>query len=124
LVAPGDRLVGVIALGAVEMRLTARERLIRFSTHLRKSASGRFHETDGTEPDWFFEAIARVALAPSAANRRPVFFRVEQGVITGHLRIRDGYTEIDLGIAKFHLSTACPDGVWQWGERGVFLYRG
>jgi len=124
LVASGHRLFGVIALGFVENRLTPRERLVRFSTHLSKSAAGRFHETDGSEPAWFFEAIASVALAPSALNRRPVRFIVEKGVIGCALRIHDATAGIDLGIAKYHFSTACPDGVWQWGERGVFLVRG
>ncbi len=123
LVSPGNRLFGVIALGPVEDRLTPRERLVRFSTHLVKSTAGRFHETDGSEPDWFFEAIARVALAPSAMNRRPVCFKVERGAIGCALRIHDATAGIDLGIAKYHFSTAFPDGVWQWGERGVFLVR-
>ncbi|MFA5007201.1 MAG: nitroreductase family protein [Candidatus Izemoplasmatales bacterium] len=121
LLAPGRTLFGVITLGKVDAAFSPRERLVRFSTHLRASGEGRFHRTDGTEPDWFFEAVARLALAPSAVNRRPVFLNVEHGVVRAVLRIRDAFTPIDLGIAKFHVATAFPDGVWEWGDGGRFL---
>jgi hypothetical protein len=123
LIAPVDRHLAVIAVGSVDARLKPRERLIRSATHLKKDRTGRYFETDGTEPDWFSEAIDRVAMAPSAANRRPVYFKVERGAIRSALRLRDDYTFVDLGIAKMHFSTARPDGVWQWGENGAFILR-
>ena len=78
---------------------------------------------------WLDKALAAVACAPSALNRRPV--RLSMKNVEGHNRIvatllpgpaaKDPMnTTIDLGIAKFNVAAVVP-GVWEWGNGAPYI---
>lgn len=60
-------------------------------------------KTDRSEaPRWFLDGIDAVLKAPSARNRLPVHFTLDQGIVTASCIPNGGYEYIDLGIARLH----------------------
>ncbi len=123
LIADADTALAVIVFGNAGKEYSPRERFIRLIAHRRKTDRDQFFLSDGTEPAWFQAAIDLVVKAPSAVNQQPARFHVANGVIRGGLRIHNAAAMIDLGIAKLHFGLAYPQGSWEWGEDGTFLYQ-
>lgn len=71
--------------------------------HNGSGASNRHdHQISGRAPRWFLDGIDAVLKAPSARNRLPVHFTLEQGIVTADCIPNGGYEYIDLGIARLH----------------------
>lgn len=66
------------------------------------------------------EGLKAVAVAPSARNRQPVRFRMDNnGVLRATTIVRNDFSDVDLGIAKFNFQ-AVARGRWDWGRDGGF----
>lgn len=111
----GERLVCVIAMG-----YTASTALSRAPHRSTKSLQQLGSASDDT-PEWFYDALNAVQLAPSAMNRQGVCFAWrEDGAVEGCATDSESFSMVDLGIAKLHFEIGAHGGDWEWGSGGVF----
>ena len=102
-VAPGEKLVIVIALGygatqGVQHKLRSVEELCTLK---------------GAEPDWFLRGMEAVRLAPSALNQQKYRFSLENGKVA----VKPGFgfnTKVDMGIAKYHFEIGAGKDNFEW----------
>ena len=83
--------------------------------HPQKSAE-KFFEADGEVPDWFKAGLEAALLAPTAVNQQKFKFILHDGnkVETQTFSSLWGYTQIDLGIVKYHFEVAAGKENFQW----------
>lgn len=83
--------------------------------HPRKPAEN-FYEADGIPPRWFLDGMEAALLAPTAINQQKFRFILREGnkVETKTLFSMAGYTNIDLGIAKYHFEVAAGKENFSW----------
>lgn len=64
----------------------------------------QFYESDGLPPKWFLNGMETALLAPTAVNQQKFKFILHEGnkVETKTSFSMAGYTNIDLGIVKYH----------------------
>ena len=74
-----------------------------------------------TTPDWFRRGVEAALLAPTAINQQKFFFEflpTAEGQLPQVLAKRHfslvGYTQMDLGIAKYHFELAAGTENFQW----------
>ena len=115
-----DELACVIVIGEPKRQVQARESIIRSFMHLKREEQAKFIQTDGTHPDWFYQAMDYVYHAPSAVNQKPVYMMVLQGQIMAKLRTMNHYAWIDLGIAKRHFEYGAPKGKFAYGVNALY----
>ena len=72
-------------------------------------------------PDWFRRGVEAALLAPTAINQQKFSFELlpaEDGQLPRVLAMRHfslvGYTQMDLGIAKYHFELAAGKDNFQW----------
>lgn len=101
-VRPGEKLYCLITLGYAKESTSLGEKLAL-------SMKGRPHTAEqimtcrsGGAPRWFLDGIDAALKAPSARNRLPVHFTLDQGIVTADCIPNGGYEYIDLGIARLH----------------------
>ena len=92
LVAPGDALCMVIALGYGETAGSARK---------SKEASDVIG-SKGTVPDWFQNGIEAALKAPTAMNQQKFVFGMKDGQPAAKIKGMGPYTKVDLGIVAYH----------------------
>ena len=120
-IAPEETLCCVIAIGPVASQRGAKEKMIRSAIHHKSKTPSQLARGMGDAPDWFMAGIAAVQRAPSGMNRQPILFRyTSDGAVTAEIAEETPYSEIDLGIAKFHFEIGVHGGTWTWGSPGVF----
>lgn len=115
----GETLFAVLAVGAVEDRLTRKEALIYNAMH-RKNKPYEVRSADGgavSLPAAIAAAMIGVENAPSAVNKKPCRFTLdESGVLSVSVDDVLSVKSIDLGIAKLHaeigLYAAGLQGAW------------
>lgn len=90
----GQRLLIVIALGYGETQGIP---------HKSKPVSELCRADEAA--DWFERGMRAVCLAPTALNQQKFFFELKNGNV-GAKAGRGFYTDIDLGIAKYHFEAA------------------
>lgn len=76
-----------------------------------------FYEAEGVPPEWFLAGVEAALLAPTAINQQKFRFILRDGgkVEAKALFSVAGYTEIDLGIAKYHFELgAGARSPWAW----------
>lgn len=66
------------------------------------------------------DALRALAAAPSAMNRRPVTISADDEHIYATVKKMEGFTPVDLGIAKFNIAAAI-GGEWEWGNGAPLL---
>ena len=83
--------------------------------HPQKPAE-KFFEADGEVPDWFKAGLESALLAPTAVNQQKFKFILHDGnkVETQTFSSLWGYTQIDLGIVKYHFEVAAGNENFQW----------
>lgn len=91
----GEKLTVVISLGYGETQGVA---------HKSKSI-GSVSNISADSPEWFKKGVEATLLAPTAMNQQKFYFEYENDIVkatagTGF------YTQIDLGIAKYHFNVA------------------
>ncbi len=75
-----------------------------------------FYEADGALPQWFKDGLEAALLAPTAINQQKFKFILHEGnkVETKTLFSMAGYTNIDLGIVKYHFEVAAGKDNFTW----------
>lgn len=83
--------------------------------HPLKPAS-HYYEADGSVPEWFLAGIDAAMLAPTAVNQQKFKFILHDGnkVEAKALFSMMGYTNIDLGIVKYHFETGAGKDNFEW----------
>lgn len=81
-----------------------------------QKAAGKFFEADGDVPDWFKAGLEAALLAPTAVNQQKFKFILHGGkqVETKTFSSIWGYTQIDLGIVKYHFEIGAGRENFQW----------
>lgn len=111
----GERLVCVAALGHSAASSSPH------SPHRSTKSIRELASTTEEAPDWFFDALAAVQLAPSAMNRQSVSFELlPNGSVRGIATDNETFSMVDLGIAKLHFELGANGGDWDWGSGGIF----
>ena len=78
--------------------------------------AGKFYEADGDVPAWFKSGLEAALLAPTAVNQQKFKFILqgENKVATKTLFSPWGYTQIDLGIVKYHFEIGAGKDNFEW----------
>ena len=84
--------------------------------HPLKSAE-QFYESKGIPPKWFQDGMEAAMLAPTAVNQQKFKFILHEGnkVEAKTLFSMAGYTNIDLGIVKYHFEVGAGKDSFEWG---------
>ena len=120
---PGERVLAVSPLGHASSRPSFGERTMAglAGAHRRKSVQELAPDASGANwPAWAVAAVETARHAPSAMNRQPWRFRLEDG---GLVLAKDNFVEtpkvtkrLDIGIAMLHVELAAAahgvDGAW------------
>ena len=77
---------------------------------------GKFYEADGEVPAWFKSGLEAALLAPTAVNQQRFKFILQDGnkVATKTFFSPWGYTQIDLGIVKYHFEIGAGKDHFEW----------
>lgn len=83
--------------------------------HLQKPAE-KFYEADREVPQWFKTGLDAALLAPTAVNQQKFKFILHDGnkVDTKTSFSPWGYTQIDLGIVKYHFEIGAGKDTFEW----------
>ena len=83
--------------------------------HPQKPAD-KFYEADGVAPAWFLSGLEAALLAPTAVNQQKFKFILKDGnkVATKTFFSPWGYTQIDLGIVKYHFEIGAGKENFEW----------
>ena len=83
--------------------------------HPQKPAD-RFYEAEGEVPEWFKAGVEAALLAPTAVNQQKFKFILRDGnkVETKTFSSLWGYTQIDLGIVKYHFEVGAGKENFRW----------
>lgn len=75
-----------------------------------------FYEAEGVPPEWFTAAVEAALLAPTAVNQQKFKFILHPGnvVEAKTLFSMAGYTNIDLGIVKYHFEVCAGKENFTW----------
>ena len=104
MVPEGERLVCVIVIGYG----------VNSGKPHRSKALEKLYRCDGTAPEWFLSGVRAAQLAPTAVNQQQFRFELHGNTVTA-LALRGFYTQIDLGIVRFHFEVGAGDAEWVWG---------
>ena len=106
----GEKIVCYIAIGYGETQGVG---------HKIKTVEQVSNASDAT-PSWFRKGVEAVLLAPTAVNQQKFSFEYV-GMEDGRHQVRAkkgfsliGYTQIDLGIAKYHFEIGAGKGKFEW----------
>ena len=77
----------------------------------------QFFETEGLPPKWFQDGMEAAMLAPTAVNQQKFKFILHEGnkVEAKTSFSMAGYTNIDLGIVKYHFEVGAGKDSFEWG---------
>ena len=103
----GDIVHCMIALGYGE---------VQGKQHPQKKSAIDFFEPSGPKPEWFMSGILAAMLAPTAVNQQKFKFILHDGnkVSTKTFFSMWGYTQIDLGIVKYHFEIGAGKENFEW----------
>ncbi len=76
----------------------------------------QFYESNGLAPEWFRAGMEAAMLAPTAVNQQKFKFILRDGnkVEAKTLFSMAGYTNIDLGIVKYHFEVGAGKDKFEW----------
>lgn len=114
-----EQLIAVITVGHAPEQTSRREKFVHSLTHRKSKSVDIMLKADCTPPDWLKAAMNAVQKAPSAANRQPVTFVYEKGVLKASVPENITTCRIDLGIAKLHFELAS-QGFFALGNNAVY----
>ena len=117
----GEKIVCYIAIGYGETQGVGHK--IKTVEQVSRSAVrtlGSSTDASGATPSWFRRGVEAALLAPTAVNQQKFSFEyvgMEDG--RHHVRAKKGfsligYTQIDLGIAKYHFEIGAGDVDFDW----------
>lgn len=117
------RLYGLIVIGYVKDKLSAKEKIMYNVTHKNSKPYQKMIEVcDEKLPPYYEYAMTLVEKAPSGTNGRPVHFKYEKGVISAYVDQPYSEKSIDFGIAQLHfcLGAAAKGIKGEWDLAGRF----
>jgi len=78
--------------------------------------SEKFYEAVGSVPNWFLSGLEAALLAPTAVNQQKFKFILQEDgkVATKTFFSPWGYTQIDLGIVKYHFEIGAGKDNFEW----------
>jgi len=117
----GEKLCSVLVVGPVAEDQSTKEKLIRGALLRKSKTAADLSRGLGNAPAWFMAGIASVQRAPSARNLQPVRFHYDHSETTARLTEHHAFSNVDLGIAKYHFEVGAHGGVWTWGDGGTFV---
>lgn len=122
---PGEKVLAITPLGLTDEQYSLEEKLLMgFAKSRKRKELAELTAGIPSEqwPHWVSQALEAARLAPSAVNRQPWRFMVEQDSITVKLDSpKDSYNiakRLDCGIAMLHLEL----GAMAAGVRGQWQY--
>ena len=119
----GESLEAVITVGYVEADKRTKEKMISSFVKKKGKKADQMLKTEEKIPDWIMQGMEAVEKAPSALNAQPVEFRWKDGKFTAHVKVKNGFEEIDMGIAKLHFELGTEKtGYWELGNGAEFRY--
>ena len=76
----------------------------------------QFYESNGLPPEWFRAGMEAALLAPTAVNQQKFKFILNEDnkVEAKTLFSMAGYTNIDLGIVKYHFEVGAGKDKFDW----------
>ena len=76
----------------------------------------KFYECEGVPPAWFLDGLNAALLAPTAVNQQKFKLILRDGnkVQAKTLFSLAGYTQMDLGIIKYHFEIAAGKENFSW----------
>lgn len=117
----GEVIKAYIAIGYGETQGTGHK--IKTVEQVSRSAVRTLDSTENvseTTPSWFKKGVEAALLAPTAVNQQKFSFEY-LGTNNGRHQVRAkkgfsviGYTQIDLGIAKYHFEVGAGTGNFDW----------
>ena len=120
LLASGEVLDCVIAIGYTEEKHSLKERFMENNMRKKGGDRGSLSEITGDPPEWFLRGMAAVERAPSARNLMPFMFRWQDGKTTAHTTQQTERVMVDLGIAKLHFEIGSGGGHWEYGDGAAY----
>ena len=117
----GEKIVCYIAIGygetqGVGHRIKTVEQVSRSAVRTLDSST----DASGATPSWFRQGVEAALLAPTAVNQQKFSFEYV-GMEDGRHQVRAkkgfsliGYTQIDLGIAKYHFEIGAGKDNFEW----------
>ena len=117
----GEKIVCYIAIGYGETQGVGHK--IKTVEQVSRSAVrtlGSSTDASGATPSWFRQGVEAALLAPTAVNQQKFSFEYV-GMEDGRHQVRAkkgfsliGYTQIDLGIAKYHFEIGAGKDLFEW----------
>lgn len=105
-IGPGEKLVCVISVGyGADMG----------ASHKNKSLDS-LCSFEGTMPDWFKRGMEAAILAPTAMNQQKFHMALQDQNIVKARATGGAYSQIDLGIVKYHFEAGAGTEHFQWAE--------
>ncbi len=76
----------------------------------------KFYEAEGDVPEWFRSGLEAALMAPTAVNQQKFKFILHEG---GRVEVKTffspwGYTQVDLGIVKYHFEIGAGEENFVW----------
>lgn len=119
----GESLEAVITVGYVETDKRTKEKMISSFVKKKGKTAEQMLKSDEKVPDWVMEGMEAVAKAPSALNAQPVQFQWQNGKLSACVEVKNGFEEMDMGIAKLHFELGTGKaGYWELGNGAEFRY--
>lgn len=117
----GESLEAVITVGYVETDKRTKEKMISSFVKKKGKKASDMLKADEKAPDWILEGLEAVEKAPSAMNSQPVEFLWQDEILKAHVEVKNGFEEMDLGIAKLHFELGTGKaGYWEFGNDAKF----
>ncbi len=113
-----EELICVIVVGKVEAPNMG-EKLLHSAIHRKVKSLEQRITSDQALPQWAFDGMQAVLLAPTAKNTQKPMFKYENGVLSAHIADDYALDLIDLGIAKKHFDIEA-HGTFEFGNGGIF----
>lgn len=83
--------------------------------HNNKPVEERFEADQDNIPDWFIDGVNAAMNAPTAVNQQKFKFILNGNKVKA-VDMGGFYSQIDLGIVKYHFEIGAGDADWQWEE--------
>ena len=106
--------VGMFKAAAVRAELGEQERVVITIPFGYGADAGKQHKSKAIEevtdvrqmPDWFRAGVESALLAPTAINQQKFLFSLDGDRPTAKVNGKGPFTEVDLGIVKYHFEAA------------------
>ena len=105
----------VITIGYPAEKKRGIEKLMKNLMSGKRKPINDMHDVTNEPPEWFIKGMEAVQKAPSAVNKQPVMFHLNQQNVTATVN-GEHYQNIDLGIAKLHFEIGAGKSGWKWGQ--------